>query len=339
MQTALYDPLVGYYNRPDLIRWGRAGDYRTSPETSELFAATFAGHFAAIYRQLGEPSHWTIVESGAGNGQFASVVLSKFQQVYPEVYKATRYIINDVSEDARRLSRENLVTFADKVEYSGLEQIGKIDLGLFFSNELVDAFPVHLLTLEDGAVRELFVDLHNDSFKFVTRPVSTSKLTEFLVQHAVDLKEGQIVEVNLHVSDWLSSVAEKLATGFVITVDYGFEQEELYGAPERFKGTLRAFHQHQFVGNVLAQPGQNDITASVNWTQIRMVGERLGLTCTSLTRLDQFLLQEGLLEELQRRLDASTSESERLRTTTQAREMILPGGMASHFQVMVQKRV
>ena len=70
-----------------------------------------------------------------------------------------------------------------------------------------------------------------------------------------------------------------------------------------------------------------------------MDGNRLGLICTSLTRLDQFLLREGLLEELQRRLDASTSESERLQTTTQAREMILPGGMASHFQVMVQKRV
>jgi SAM-dependent MidA family methyltransferase len=340
MEAALYDPQFGYYNRSDLNRWGRSGDYRTSPELSDLFAATFASFFAAIYQQLGAPSRWTIVESGAGNGQFAAVVLDRFKRFHPSVYEATHYIIDDVSEDSRRLSRERLATVAEKVEYCELDQLAEINPGIFFSNELVDAFPVHLLTLEDGAVRELYVELEGDGhFKFSARPVSASKLTQFLERQSVDLKEGQVVEVNLHISDWLSSIAEKLTAGYVITVDYGAEQDELYGLPERFKGTLRAFRQHQFVDDVLAEPGQYDITASVNWTQVRTIGERLGLSCISLDRLDQFLLREGLLEELQRRLDASTSEAEKLEITTRAREMILPGGMASHFQVMVQRRV
>ena len=340
MQAALYDPLFGYYNRPDLIRWGRAGDYRTSPEISDLFAATFARFFAETFRQCGEPSRWTIVESGAGNGQFAAVILDRFKKFYPNVFQATRYIIDDISVDSRRLSRERLATFAERVEYCQLDQIGEVNPGIFFSNELVDAFPVHLLTVEAGEVRELYVELEDDQrFKFKPGPVSTPKLTEYLDHHSVDLKEGQVVEVNLHVSDWLSSIAARLTAGYVITVDYGAEQEELYGLPERITGTLRAFHQHQFVDDVLADPGQNDITASVNWTQVRIAGERLGLRYLSLTRLDQFLLHEGLLEELQRRLDASSGEAEKLKISTEAREMILPGGVASHFQVMVQKRV
>lgn len=340
MEAALYDPLSGYYSRPDLIRWGRAGDYRTSPEIGDLFAATFARFFAAIFREFGEPSRWTIVECGAGNGQFAAVVLDLLRRFYPSVFEATRYIFNDISEDARRLSQEKLATVAEKVEYCPLEQIDKLNPGIFFSNELVDAFPVHLLTVADGEVRELYVDLEdNKRFKFSNGPISTPRLTEFLDHHFVDLKEGQVIEVNLQVCDFLSSIAEKLIAGYVITVDYGAEQQELYGLPERFKGTLRAFHQHRFVDDVLAEPGEYDITASVNWTQLRVVGERQGLSFMSLTRLDRFLLREGLLEELQRRLDASSSEAEKLKISTQAREMILPGGMASHFQVLIQKRV
>ena len=75
MKAALYDPAGGYYRRPDLQRWGREGDYRTSPERSELFAATFARYFAKLYSELQQPEDWTIVECGVGNGSFAAGVL------------------------------------------------------------------------------------------------------------------------------------------------------------------------------------------------------------------------------------------------------------------------
>jgi len=339
MQAALYEPGSGYYNRKDLIRWGRAGDYRTSPELSGLFAATFARFFASLFRQLGEPPLWTIVESGAGNGEFAAGVLAAFKESYPHIFAATRYVIDDQSQDAGRLARERLAQVDRRIEFSSIGEIGKVDPGIFFSNELVDAFPVSLVTVENGELQELYVELDSAMrFRYLAGPLSTQKLRGFLDQHSIDLKEGQVIEVNLQVSDWLSSIAEKLTAGYLITVDYGAEQQELYGLPERFKGTLRAFHRHRFV-EVLSDPGRNDITATVNWTQIRSVGEQVGLMSNSLMSLDQFMLREGFLEELQRRLDASNSEAEKLKLTTEARDMILPTGMASHFQVMIQKRV
>ncbi|HSE21760.1 MAG TPA: SAM-dependent methyltransferase [Pyrinomonadaceae bacterium] len=339
MQAALYDSSLGYYNRPDLIRWGRAGDYRTSPELSGLFAATFARFFASLFHQLGEPSHWTIVESGAGNGEFAAGVLDAFRTSHPSIFKATRYVIDEQSAAAGRLARERLATIGRKVEFYSIGETGNVNPGIFFSNELVDAFPVSLVTVENGELRELYVAMDPEMrFTFLPGPPSTQRLAEFLNENSIDLREGQIIEVNLQVSDWVSAVAEKLTAGYVITVDYGAEQEDLYGLPERFKGTLRAFNRHRFV-EVLSDPGDNDITATVNWTQLRSVGEQAGLSCTSLTSLDQFLLREGLLEELQLRLDSSNSDVEKLKLTTQARDLILPTGMASHFQVMIQKRV
>ena len=339
MQAALYDRSLGYYNRPDLIRWGRAGDYRTSPELSRLFAATFARVFASLFHQLGEPPNWTIVESGAGNGEFAAGVLDAFRTSYPSILEATRYVIDEQSTAAAHLAHERLTNIGRKVEFCSIGETGDVNPGIFFSNELVDAFPVSLMTVENGELRELYVALDPEMrFSFLAGPPSTQKLLEFLDENSIDLKEGQVIEVNLQVSDWLTAIAEKLTAGYVITVDYGAEQEDLYGVPERFKGTLRAFHRHRFV-DVLSNPGDNDITATVNWTQLRRVGERAGLACTSLTSLDQFLLREGLLEELQLRLDSSNSDAEKLKLTTEARDLILPTGMASHFQVMIQKKV
>jgi len=339
MQAALYDPDLGYYNRSDLIRWGRAGDYRTSPELSSLFAATFAKFFASIFRQLGEPARWTIVESGAGSGELAAGVLNVLKESYPAIFAATRYVIDDQSPDAERLARERLAPVDNRIEFCSIGEVGEVHPGIFFSNELVDAFPINLVTVQNGELRELYVELDPEMrFRFLAGPLSTQTLREFLNKHRIDLKEDQVIEVNLQVSDWLSSIAQKLTSGYVITVDYGAEQKELYGLPERFKGTLRAFQRHRFV-EVLSEPGRNDITATVNWTQVMEAGDQVGLTTTSLIGLDQFLLREGFLEELQRRLAESNSEVEKLKLTTEARDMILPTGMASHFQVLVQKKV
>src|SRR5512138_3681487 len=100
MQAALYDPRDGYYCRSGLIRQGRTGDYRTAPETSPLFAVTFAQYFLKSYFDLGSPRHWAIIEAGAGAGHFARGVLSTLQSNAPEVFAATRYLIDEVGPEA-----------------------------------------------------------------------------------------------------------------------------------------------------------------------------------------------------------------------------------------------
>ena len=90
MKAALYDEAGGYYKRSDLKRWGREGDYRTSPERSQLFAATFARYFASLYDELKQPSQWTIVEAGGGSGDFIGGVLRTLEKQFTQVFGATR---------------------------------------------------------------------------------------------------------------------------------------------------------------------------------------------------------------------------------------------------------
>lgn len=313
MEAALYDPEFGYYNRRDLKRWGREGDYRTSPERSELFAATFARYFAKLYDDLGRPSQWTIVEGGAGDGSFAQRVQRALEEDYPRVFEATRYLISEIDDAPRDPS----------------------DPCLYFSNELLDAFPVHRVVREG----ELYVTLDSENnFTWTVGSLSSPRLVQFLDEYSIELSPGQSIEVNLAIDDWLTSVAGQLKRGYVITVDYGAEASELYDPALRPDGTLRAFSRHKFVDNVLLAPGEYDITSSVNWTQVKATGERLGLRVVEFESQDRFLLRHGLLDELQQRLTRIEKEADKLRLTTDAREMILPGGMASSFQVLVQER-
>jgi SAM-dependent MidA family methyltransferase len=315
MQAALYDPEWGYYTRTDLKRWGREGDYRTSAERSELFAATFARYFATLYDELGRPSQWTIFEGGAGDETFAQRLQRALAEEYPRVFEATCYQISEIHNASNSIFPPNP--------------------SLYFSNELLDAFPVHRLVNEG----ELYVTLDsNDNFTWSVGPLSTPRLSEFLDQHAIKLAPGQIIEVNLAIDDWLTSVAANVKRGFVITVDYGAEASDLYDPVLRPNGTLRAFSKHGFVADVLSAPGEYDITSSVNWTQVKTTGERLGLRVLEFDSQDRFLLKAGLLDELEKRLSRMEKESDKLRLTTDAREMILPGNMASSFQVLVQER-
>jgi len=336
MKAALYDPEHGYYQRSDRERWGREGDYRTSPERSQLFSATFALYFARLYEELERPAQWTIVECGAGDGSFAAGVLQTLAVQFPAVFAATKYVVCEVSQDAQRRVRERLVEFGDHVQFSDLVPI---DIGIYFSNELLDAFPVHRLVRTEQGLSELYVNVDSSgAFVWATGPLSSPRLAGFCDTYSVELAQGQVIEINLAADDWLAQVASKLAGGFVITVDYGAESAELYD-PARPKGTLRAFSRHSFVDDVLSQPGEYDITSSVNWTQVKAVGEKLGLKVVDFASQDKFLLQAGLLEELDQQLSSAETEGQKASLTTGAREMILPGGMASSFQVLVQRRV
>lgn len=310
MEIALYDPDGGYYRRTDLKRWGREGDYRTSSERSELFAATLARYFARLHEELGRPEEWTIVEGGAGDRTFAQRVLRELEADHPAVCSATRYSFSEFGHEF------------------------KSNFSLYFSNELLDAFPVHRLTSDS----ELHVTVENDRFVWIKGPRSTPRLAQFLEEHSITLAPGQVIEVNLAIDDWLSEVASHLEHGFLITVDYGAEQDELYDPQLRPNGTLRAFSKHEFVDDGLSAPGEYDITSSVNWTQVMATGERLGLEVVEFSSQDKFLLKAGLLDVLQKKSERATSDAEKLQLAADAREMILPGGMASSFQVLVQQR-
>lgn len=341
MEAALYDPREGYYCRHDLARWGRAGgDYRTSPELSPLFAATFARYFATLYQALGSPRAWTIMEAGAGAGHFACGVLETLRRFYPSVFAATRFLIDEASMDAERRARARLLPFDDRVEYRSLNEIrSPIDAGIIFSNELLDAFPVHRVTLRDGRLFELCVGLADSGeFTWVEQEPTTPRLAAYLERARVHLAQRQVAEINLGAEEWMARAASILKRGYVVTVDYGAEASDLYDDPDRHEGTLRAFHQHRIAPDALARPGEQDITATVDWTTIKRVGEECGLRTIGLERQDKFLLRAGLLDQLELMTAESAGEAEAMILRAGAREMILPGGLCASFQVLVQER-
>ncbi len=351
MQAALYDEREGYYCRRDRMRQGRAGDYRTAPETSPLFAATFARYFAKLFVELGSPARFTIVECGAGSGQFAHDVLKSLRSQHPEVFNATSYLIDELAATSRAQIAARLVEFSDRVIVRSPtvregqlpnpalsdDQASDPITGIIFSNELVDAFPVHRVIGREGTLKELCVGL-SDSDDFVwTESDLNSRVAEYCERIDLRLAEGQIYEVNLEAEAFIARAASLIQTGLLITVDYGAERGDLIGDPNRFKGTLRTFHRHRLGDDVLAHAGEQDLTTTIDWTQLIEAGKRNYFGMLRLQRLDQFLLAEGALDEMQAAVARISDQAELFNFNARAREMIMPNGMTASFQVLVQR--
>lgn len=341
MTTALYDPINGYYCRSDRKRWGREGDYRTSPERSKLFAATIGRYVAGLYHDAGEPPSLTIIECGAGDGRFAAALLETLETYFPEVLEKTHYVIDEMSEHSQSLARERLSRFADQVSFKDLRNV-EADFSVVFSNELLDAFPVHRVKMEAARLLEFYVGIGGDGeFVWTLGEPSTEQLVEYVAKLGVALGEGQVGEVNLEIRPWFKKVFEWFPRGFVITVDYGAETKELHplsAADPRYFGTLRSFQRHQIIDSVLVNPGEQDLTSTVNWSFVKDVGAELGLEVIEFESQDKFLLAAGLLEQLENESKRETTEASRLQLSSAALEMILPTGMGAHFQVLVQRK-
>jgi SAM-dependent MidA family methyltransferase len=339
MQAALYDERDGYYCRGDLIRQGRAGDYRTAPETSLLFAATFANFFAQAYEELAAPRRWTIVEAGAGSGDFARGVLQTLQSNFPETLDATTYLIDELSSDSKRKAGTNLAQFSNRVEFVRLAGVtGPLPAAIIFSNELIDAFPVHRVIGRGNELKEIAVGVDDSGdFRWVEGNL-THEVVEYCERVGLRLAEGQICEVNLEAERFVERAGDLLATGLLITVDYGASRGELLASPRRFEGTLRAFRKHQLTNQVLSDPGSQDLTTTVDWTQMIEAGARNGFETLRFEQLDQFLLREGLPEILLSLTGGMTDAAAITSLQLGAREMIRPDGLAGSFQVLIQRK-
>jgi len=340
MEAALYDAREGYYCRRDQKRWGRTGDYRTSPERSLLFAATFARYFAKLHEELGSPETWTIFEAGAGEGHFAHGLLRTLKQDFPATFSATRYAIDERSVDARERIKERLCEYADQIEFQSLaDSSAPVSDGILFANELLDAFPVHRVKMHEGKLCELFIGLDEaGNFIWTEREPSLPQLALHLSRSGVELAEGQIAEINLDIEAWIKLATNVFTRGFLVTVDYGAEASDLYSAPHRREGTLRAFQRHRLSDEILTDPGERDLTTTVDWTHVQRAGKELGWRTVSFERQNEFLLRAGLLEQLEMLTTKAQSETDALILRSGVREMILPGGMSESFQVLVQEK-
>jgi len=339
MELALYHPELGYYTSPG-TQIGRTGDFYTAPAVSPLFGAMLARQFHEMWRMAGCPSSWALVEYGPGTGVLALDITRDVYRNYPELRAVLHYYLIEISPALRERQQNELnqsapagAVFKWVKSLADINPTG-IESGCVFANELVDAFPVHLVEMDSTGLREIYVDLNSTAgFTFVSGPLSSAELANYFDMQNITLARGQKAEVNLQARKWLTEVAADLKQGFLLTTDYGATTAELY-APQRFNGTLRCFYKHRLVEDPFINIGLQDITAHVNFSALILWCEQLGLSKLGLVTQPQFLLNLGILDVLQGQEDF-TYNPEITKVTSAIKQLVLPGGMGGIFKVLV----
>ncbi|MTJ49778.1 class I SAM-dependent methyltransferase [Dolichospermum sp. UHCC 0259] len=353
MDMVLYHPEHGYYSS-DAIKIGfRGSDFFTSASLGSDFGELLTKQFYQMWEILDKPIHFDLVEMGAGQGILASHILNYIKQEYPDFFTAVKYIIVEKSQSLKQEQQQRLQDFA--VDWCNLEEIPSKSInGCFFSNELVDAFPVHQFILAAGELREIYVTLAElnseiSEIQIIREPLfievigepSTPQLGEYFKLVGIDLSQNTYEnayrsEINLAALNWLGIVADCLERGYVLTIDYGYPAHRYYN-PRRSQGTLQCYYQHRHHDNPYINIGQQDITAHVDFTALSSWGERCGLKNMGWTQQGLFLMALGIGE----RIAALSSQQQPISQLLQRREglhqLINPGGLGN-FGVLVQSQ-
>lgn len=346
MDLALYDPEFGYYARA-AQRSGRAGDFFTSVDVGALFGELLevqVAEMATLVRTSDvrrQTSDFDLVEAGAGNGRLSADILRAAKRRDPAFYESIRLHLVEASAEARRAQAGTLGDVADRLAASGTALPESFE-GVLIANELIDALPVHQVVMREGGLREVFVaqpvagcDRKTQSLAplhLIEGPPSTPALAAYLERLGVVLEPGWRVEINLRAVDWIRDAARRLRRGFIVLIDYGHDASELYSAGHS-TGTLTTFVRHRSGGPEsssdtpawLQQPGEQDITAHVDFTSVRAAAEAEGMAMIGF--LDQTYLLMGLLDGL-------PSPQSAIRNP-QFKTLMLPGGIGSTHKVLI----
>jgi SAM-dependent MidA family methyltransferase len=336
MDACLYDPQHGYYTRAEQMP---RRDYFTSVDASPIFGRLLARQFREMWVQLGRPAEFMLVEPGAATGSLAAQILDFTAESFPEFYSALQYVA--VERSAARRAAAAAGSLAPHLAAKHFAIVSDmpthISCGCIFSNEFFDALPVHRLVREGDELREIYVGSDANGLCEQFGPLSTPALAEYLTEQGIALQEGQLAEVSLEACARIAEVGARLSRGFVLTIDYGHEAEELYDY-HHMRGTLLAYEKHRASENFFRAPGQQDLTAHVNFTALDRYGSRAGLQRTGLTSQSNFLLSLARHSDFVDLQSPNMTESQQIRARLLFKTLIYPEGMGETFQVLIQHK-
>lgn len=307
MEWVLYHPEQGYY-ATNQVNIGKQGDFFTAPHLGADFGEVLAEQFVQMWEILGKPQEFSLVEMGAGQGILAHDILHYLQQEHPELWTHLNYIIIEKSAGLQSEQQQRLSGYAHHVKWCAWEEIANHSLtGCFFSNELVDALPVHQIVKQGGTLQEVYVTNPrslqeagevNRYFSEAIGELSTAKISDYLELVEIDLlsstyADGYRSEVNLAALDWINTVTDKLNRGYLLTIDYGYPAPR-YHNPNRREGTLQCYYRHRYHNNPYIFIGHQDLTAHVNFTALEKQGQLKGLEVIGTTQQGLFLMALGL---------------------------------------------
>jgi len=335
MAECLYHPRHGYYAQPEARRFA---DYYTSVDVHPIFGRLLARQLAQMWEICSRPQSFAVVEAGAGVGRLAAHILDFAARALPDFYSSLRYTAVEHSAARRAAHTAALAAHVSPGRVTSAAGLpSEIPVGCIFSNELLDALPVHRVLREHAELREIYVGLDGDSLCDQTGPISSPALEQYFAQQGIELLEGQQAEAGLAAAAWMEDAARRLGRGFVLTIDYGHDARELYNE-QHLRGTLLAYSRHRASEDFYAAPGRQDLTAHVNFTALDLAGRRAGLARLGRVSQSLFLLALGKENDFADLYDDGQSEADRLRARLLLKTLIFPEGMGEIFSVLVHHK-
>ena len=340
MEACLYEPGLGYYTSAGR-KVGAEGDFYTSISVHAAFGRVIARETAQMWRCMGSPATFTLVECGAGNGRLACDIMDFLAQREPALYAGLSLVLVEREPSLKEAQGEMLARHAGRVSWLGPEEFAGGTFrfsGCLYSNELIDALPVHRVQMTNDGLQEIYVTLREGELAEELGPFSDPAIGDYLERLAIQLHPGQQAEINLAGLEWLATASRSLERGFILTIDYGFPSVELF-APHRKQGTLLCYHRHQVEDNPYIRLGQQDITSHVDFTSLMQTGQALGLRTEWFGEQYRFLLAAGIIEEIEEIERSDVPDEEKLRLRMTIKKLIMPnGGMGDTFRVLILSR-
>lgn len=334
MELCLYESGLGYYARAK-EQFGKAGDFYTSSDVHAVFGRLLARQFDEMWRTMGAPPQVEIVELGPGRGLFAQDVLDWAAKKFWDFRDAMTYRLVETSPGLRERLQSR---FADRIASGKVSVHGTLEevppwsgASILFANEFFDALPIEVVS-DHG---ELRIGYENGRFVETFAPASAEEL-EYLDRYAVHPDEGERVETRLIDEPYMRRIAERVQQGFVVLIDYGYIREELLAG--RHRGTVKALRQHAISDTPYEAPGEQDITAHVNFTALREIGQSVGLEHAALVTQAQFLMGIGEGNHFGDAFEEVKLPQEHAKVALQLKHLVLPEGMGEAFDVLVMRR-
>ena len=359
MELCLYHTELGYYSR-HAGQFGKAGDFYTSSDVHAVFGRLLARQFDEMWRVLGAPATIVLRELGPGRGLFAQDVLDWSEKKFPEFFRALRYELIEQSPALRERIEQTLSRHlqSGKAEITNIDhpnasmarstpnrttgkgttlvvpKTGIPDAALaagfptiVFGNEFFDAIPVEVVSSQ-GSMR---IDTRDGKFVETWVPSSLEEL-EFIDRYSVHPEEGERIEIPLRSQTEMAAVRD-FERGFIIAIDYGYTRDEQLAG--RHRGTLKAIRQHSVSANPYESPGEQDITADVNFTSLAAAAERQGMRAHKLVTQSQFLMGIGEANQFADAFEDCRLPQEWAKVALQLKHLVTPAGSGESFHVLV----
>jgi SAM-dependent MidA family methyltransferase len=331
MELCLYHPELGYYSRAE-EKFGKTGDFYTSSDVHAVFGRLLCREFEEMWRALGAPHEIELVELGPGRGLFAHDVLAWAQKTFPEFHEVIRYTLVESSPGLRRRLEE---LFCESIATGRVRVQAELGSGrsfanaVVFANEFFDALPVEVLAKQG----RLMIGLNEEKRFTETFAPARPELLEFLDRYGVHPGEHERVEVMPAYRGWMERIAASVERGFIVLIDYGYTRAELLAG--RHRGTVTSFRRHAVCDSPYEAPGEQDITAHVNFTALADIGRETGLAAQPPVTQSQFLLGIGERNQFADAFADCRLPQEQAKVALQLKHLVTPAGMGETFQVLV----